>query len=354
MLCEFLVVIFPISITAYIPKVFFGSLLMLISLDLQWEWLIASRHKMMTSEYLVSIATFVCIQLWGIEAGMFIGVLGAALSFVGLYSQLEVVSVSAQRTSNAQRTFEERLLLMSKHRKIVTLTFRGYIFFGSAASLLPVLKSYMENVALPGPESAIDMNDVPSQEDKGISYSSGAGGIKSVHASASFTPDNSDDDSAEFATPSRKKWQKTEASERTHLLGSSSPSPDYGGERSSFENNSPAKVLKDIAGLRKVRSESMNSDVETGATQMKGSNKTEFMVFDFTDTHGVDSTACRSCFALVTSLIRGYTDATLVFTGMLPAVETLFRSHGIIEPQDVVINSLNEGLEWCEENLLRR
>jgi MFS superfamily sulfate permease-like transporter len=390
LLCEFLIVVFPISITAYIPKIFFGSLLMLIALDLQWEWLIASRHKMMFSEYIVSILTFVCIQFWGIESGMIIGVLAATLSFVGLYSQLEVVSVSAQRTSNAQRTFEERVMLMSKHRKVVTLTFRGYIFFGSAASLLPVLKGYMEDVVLPeAAECGHEMyHGVSAEGDKDkllspVCYSSGSGRAKHLPAPVSpFAEGGSV--LPGFESPSRGRRPGSgdgSSPERVPLMGGTHSSPsmsDYGSNRrnsdggdqfpdptstasananANAKENSPAKVLQDIAGIRKNRTRSLSgepgTDLEIGP--MGVSNRTEFMVFDFTDAYGVDATACRSCFALVTSLLRGYTHpVTLVFTGMRPGILTLFRSHGIILEGDRVMPNLNDGLEWCEETLLTR
>ena len=349
LLCELFVVLFPISITAYIPKMFFGSLLMLISLDLQYEWLISSRHKMMPSEYIVSILTYLCIQVWGIESGMIIGILAATLSFVGLYSQLEVVSISAQRMSNAQRTFEERLMLISHHRKVVTMSFRGYIFFGSAANLLPVLKSYLENVVIPGPETAIDMNAVAvaSIEEPPVCYSSGSGRPILTRNSNSVS-DGCNNDYITYLSPTRRK-HNYHSPEKSPLLNSENSSPEYG---TKDRNSSPGKVLQDISANRKFSCGSAGSDLESRL--MGEVNKTEFVVFDFTDTHGVDATASRNCFALVMSLLRGYTDITLVFTGLSSSIEMLFRSHGIILEGDLVVGSLNDGLEWCEEELLKR
>jgi sulfate permease, SulP family len=66
---ELIVVLLPVSITSYIPKPFFGSLLVLIATDLMFEWLFAAREKMMVSEYAVCLFTFGCIFVWGIEVG---------------------------------------------------------------------------------------------------------------------------------------------------------------------------------------------------------------------------------------------------------------------------------------------
>jgi SulP family sulfate permease len=68
-LCEGLMIMLPISIISYLPKLFFGSLLVLISTDLMCEWLWAARHKMAPMEFAVCLLTFVAIQATGIEVG---------------------------------------------------------------------------------------------------------------------------------------------------------------------------------------------------------------------------------------------------------------------------------------------
>ena len=48
---------------------FFGSMLVLISVDLMWEWLVVAAAKMMVMEYAVCLATFLAIMIGGIETG---------------------------------------------------------------------------------------------------------------------------------------------------------------------------------------------------------------------------------------------------------------------------------------------
>lgn len=67
--CELLLILAPISVISYLPKMFFGSLLVLISTDLMFEWLVAAREKMADMEYLVCLLTFAAIQATGIEVG---------------------------------------------------------------------------------------------------------------------------------------------------------------------------------------------------------------------------------------------------------------------------------------------
>jgi len=70
-LCEALLILTPISVISYLPKMFFGSLLVMIASDLLMEWLVAARHKMAMMEYVVCLLTFVAIQGTGIEIGKY-------------------------------------------------------------------------------------------------------------------------------------------------------------------------------------------------------------------------------------------------------------------------------------------
>lgn len=72
--CEILFLVAPFSILAYVPNFFFGSLLSLICVDLVFEWLIESRHKLTTAEYILTLSTFALILVTGVEYGIVLGV----------------------------------------------------------------------------------------------------------------------------------------------------------------------------------------------------------------------------------------------------------------------------------------
>ena len=73
-LLSIVAVIIPFNILSYVPNLFFGSLLMLICLDLMFEWLIDVRSKMTSAEYAVVLATFGLLQVLGVEFGILAGV----------------------------------------------------------------------------------------------------------------------------------------------------------------------------------------------------------------------------------------------------------------------------------------
>jgi len=74
---------------------------------------------------------------------MFIGILLAMASFVVSYSSLQSVSCASLQTSTVIRTFEERAALIAHRGKVVTITLKGYIFFGSAVKILEDVKSHV-------------------------------------------------------------------------------------------------------------------------------------------------------------------------------------------------------------------
>lgn len=84
-----------------------------------------------------------------------------------------------------------------------------------------------------------------------------------------------------------------------------------------------------------------------------GNVRTEFMVLNFTDVSGLDATAARSCFLMLVQLLRN-AGATVVFACPRLDIRVLLGAHGVILDTDEVMDTLDEALEWCEEQVLFR
>ena len=78
-LVEAFVIVVPIHILDYVPKIFFGSLLLMISADLMFEWLVDVRRHCRPVDYAVTLATFAAFVTGGVEIGI---VFGMALHWV--------------------------------------------------------------------------------------------------------------------------------------------------------------------------------------------------------------------------------------------------------------------------------
>ena len=69
---ELIMILIPISIISYMPKSFFGALLVFIAIDLLMEWLVTARDKLAEREYIVCLFTFISIQITGIDCDIII------------------------------------------------------------------------------------------------------------------------------------------------------------------------------------------------------------------------------------------------------------------------------------------
>jgi len=78
-LLELCMVVLPFPILSYVPNFFFGSLLIMICVDLVYEWLWEVRLKLKRLEYAICIGTFLFIQFLGVEYGIIAGVIVHAL-----------------------------------------------------------------------------------------------------------------------------------------------------------------------------------------------------------------------------------------------------------------------------------
>ena len=127
---EALVFLLPVSPMAYIPKCFFGSLLLLIAMELCMEWLWGARHKMMLPEYVVNLLTFVACLLTGVEQGIVLGCVFAMCAFIFSYARIPAITaLPVNGRSTVMRTFEVGAVLPSFHRLIV----RDFFFFFSCS-----------------------------------------------------------------------------------------------------------------------------------------------------------------------------------------------------------------------------
>ena len=134
------VVTSPINILQVAPLFFLGSTLIFIGYDLVYEWLFEIRHKIFLSEYAIVWATFVAIQVVGMDAGIVLGVLVAIVDHV--VSTAKSTSVNrVNKTSRAVWHPKEFKLLQDygynpQDPRIVTLEIAGNVFFGSSLRLL--------------------------------------------------------------------------------------------------------------------------------------------------------------------------------------------------------------------------
>jgi hypothetical protein len=109
--------------------------------------------------------------------------------------------------------------------------------------------------------------------------------------------------------------------------------------------------------------QSGSCDRDTKSTSAE--TATEYLVLDFSLVLGVDATAARSCFLTLVQLLRR-ARVRVVFAHLSESVHALLSAHGVIaehhhgsginaeDDSVVVMPTLDDALEWCEDQLLTR
>jgi SulP family sulfate permease len=127
------------GLVSYLPVPVLSALLLYLGLNFLIEWLIDSYHRMPRSDYLIIVLIVVVVAWSSYIIAVGVGLLTAVALFALRYSRIDVVRMElsgAQHRSNVDRTREEAEILRELRPAILILKLQGYIFFGTAHSLL--------------------------------------------------------------------------------------------------------------------------------------------------------------------------------------------------------------------------
>ncbi|GLE05305.1 hypothetical protein PINS_up014318 [Pythium insidiosum] len=319
-LCELAIAMTPFSLTTVVPKFLFGSVMIFIGVDLLKTWLFEVYTKLLMAEYATVLATFIFLNMFGVQLGLAAGIALAAACFLVEYSRTQAVRV-VQKSSNVIRNADQHELLYShiesgplsvssssltssrhaallRAHPIVTFELHGHIFFGSATRIQKCVKR------------AVYVR--PPKEQR---------------------------------QPHKEMY---ESDERLPLLA--------GGASSSAGSTNSGAVVKvnDVSKLVSLAGKPC-PDRHRG--------RTRFVVFDFAQVTGMDATAARSCFLPLKVLFRRHKIA-VVYCGMSSDVEFLLRANDVLPGRNGasdddenaklchITSDLDLALDWCEQQII--
>lgn len=383
-LLELSLFVVDLDLSAQIPTMFFGTLLIFICVDLMLDWLWYSRTKLSATEYAIVWATFILTNSLGLEGGMAIGSCITLVNFTLSYSGVKRVKfLPTQQGSSVVRGHRQRLLLSSKRSQIVTLQLGGFIFFGN---VLSIVKDIETRIRLPEDIETHDEDDTGdgvSEDDEELKASTELGSnlaqavrsTRPTHQVSVLQLEQSTlgaNSSAEPTSPSNQSPASSTSRARTLGEGFYNIAPLH-------LPPSPAKSAQADARIPEPRAGCGFSDVAGGMDEESASLMmlevqddeeeeeeqkvlpTQFVIVDFEDVNGVDATAARSCFLQLKHILQSY-GISLLLAGMRPRVKTLLRAHGVITPEMEVESTVNSScyvfetldlaLEACEERIL--
>ncbi|MDQ4077091.1 MAG: SulP family inorganic anion transporter [Chloroflexota bacterium] len=143
---------FGTAVLGYFPKVLIGSLLALLGLSLLIEWLYESWFKLSKADYLIILLILVVIASVGFLEGVAVGLVAALLLFAINYSRIDVVKhelSGASYRSTVTRSKRYRDILHQQGAQLYILQLQGFLFFGTANTLLTGVRRRIERVDRP-------------------------------------------------------------------------------------------------------------------------------------------------------------------------------------------------------------
>jgi SulP family sulfate permease len=134
------------------PKALLGGLVCFLGLTFLVEWLYDAFSELGRADYAIILVILFTAGMVGFLQGIAVGVLIAVLLFVINYSRTEVVRAvlsGANFMSAVDRPLWQRKLLKEVGSQVVVFQLQGFIFFGTAFSLLTKVRERVESQELP-------------------------------------------------------------------------------------------------------------------------------------------------------------------------------------------------------------
>jgi SulP family sulfate permease len=140
-------VVFGAAVIEVIPRMIVGGVLVFLGVAFILEWVWDKRRSLPIVEYVVVLVILAGIIARGFLPGVVIGLVLAVVLFAVSYGRVELVREVAFGDiyhSNVDRPPTERAALRTMGERVQILRVHGFVFFGSANSLLERIRKRVE------------------------------------------------------------------------------------------------------------------------------------------------------------------------------------------------------------------
>jgi len=123
---------------AIVPRVVLGGLLLQLGLRLMWDWGVRSFRNLPLLDWLIIVAIVLITSTFGFLQALLFGMLAGCVIFAVDVSRIRIVRQFGldERSSSRVRSRQESAFLLLHGDQVQVLELSGYLFFGSAYSLL--------------------------------------------------------------------------------------------------------------------------------------------------------------------------------------------------------------------------
>lgn len=131
-------------IVEIVPTPILGGLLLYLGLDMMRQWTVRSFKQLSMIDWLTVIGILLIAIKFGFVTAVFAGLLAGCASFAASYSRIPVVRLrynGESAESNVERAESDRKLLHDNGWQLLTMHLQGYLFFGTASSLLRQIRT---------------------------------------------------------------------------------------------------------------------------------------------------------------------------------------------------------------------
>jgi SulP family sulfate permease len=135
-----------------LPKAMLGSVIFYLGIVYLNEWILEGYHKFNRIDYAIIWIIMVAMATMGLLAGVAVGLGLTVLVFVWQYSKVSIFHQKfsgADYRSNVERHPHHERELNKLRGQIYILELQGFIFFGTAYSLIAEIQSRLANASMP-------------------------------------------------------------------------------------------------------------------------------------------------------------------------------------------------------------
>ena len=125
------------------PVPLLAGMLLFLCAGMLEEWLVRSFRRLPWADYAILLVIFGTIVTVGFAEGVGIGIAITTVFFaarLGRVDAIEATFTAGERHSNKSRPIADRAILLAEGERVRAYRLRGYIFFGSAHSLVERLR----------------------------------------------------------------------------------------------------------------------------------------------------------------------------------------------------------------------
>ncbi|MBL8376886.1 MAG: cyclic nucleotide-binding domain-containing protein [Burkholderiales bacterium] len=168
-----LVLVLGASLFAYVPKAVLGGLLVSMGAGMLIEWLWDGWRTLPRQDYMIVVLIVGVIGSVGILAGVAVGLAVAMAIFVLSYSRVRVIRqelTGIEYRSNVDRSPAALEVLRARGAAIHVLKLEGFVFFGTAYSLLTHVQDLLDPKRTQKVRYLVlDFRDVPASDSSAMS-----------------------------------------------------------------------------------------------------------------------------------------------------------------------------------------